>query len=107
MSLIPEFPISPRHTPDESGHTEFRLNPQFVERADEAANVVAEHLAQRLVLHRHLRLGTHGITEFGLDHAEGRFGVAPLVVMGVELFLIEREEVERLLEQSTRRPGGR
>ena len=46
-----------------------------------------------------------GITEFRLDHHHGRFDVAPLVVVGKEIFLIELEVVPHFLEQTADAAG--
>jgi hypothetical protein len=52
-----------------------RLDSEFVERGNQAANVVAENFAKGFVPHRHGRLAPHRVAEFRLDHAEGRFDV--------------------------------
>src|SRR3954452_25586646 len=52
---------------------------------DEAADVMAEQLAERLVLHRGVRLRAEAIPELRLDHRESRLDVAPLMVVAQEL----------------------
>jgi DNA polymerase-4 len=61
---------------------------------DQAAEVVAEHLAQHFVDHRHVGLAPHRIAELPLDHRERRFDVRLKVVVGHVLFLLELEVVD-------------
>src|SRR4051794_30790926 len=61
---------------------ELRLDPQFIRTLNQAADVVAEQLTERFVLHRGVRLRAEAIPELRLDHREGRLDVAPLVVVG-------------------------
>ena len=61
-----------------------RLDIQFVHRLDQAADIVTYELAKNFVLHGNVRLAPHAVFELRLDHAERRFHVAPLVVMGLE-----------------------
>src|SRR5262249_9116441 len=68
--------------------------------------VVAEDLAEHFVDHRGVGLAHHRVAELPLDRAEGRFRVAPLVVLRQVLFPVELKEVERLLEQPAD-PAGR
>lgn len=63
-----------------------------------ATEVVAEDLAEHFVHHRRRRLAPHGIAELPLNHAERAFHVAPLVVVGKILVLLELEVVKHLLE---------
>jgi hypothetical protein len=58
---------------------------------------VGQHLAERLIFHGNIRLAADRIAKLGLNHGKGGFDVAPLVVMGRKLVLLEREQVEHLL----------
>lgn len=49
------------------------------------ADVVAQQFAQRLVLHRRVRLAPHRVAELPLNHGERRLHVAALVVRLQEL----------------------
>ena len=56
-------------------------DPKLVALVDQDHEVMAEHLAQRFVLHGRVRLGAHGIAKLPLDHAERRLDVGTLVVV--------------------------
>ena len=58
-------------------------------RLDEAANIVAENLAEDFVGHRHIRLAPHMITKLRLDHAEGAFDLGLFVVVPQELLAVK------------------
>lgn len=75
---------------------QLRLQLQFVDRRNQAADVVANQLAQHLVLHRNIRLGSRPVAELRLDHRECRFDVRPLVIAAKELLLVQLEVEEEL-----------
>src|SRR5260221_3083214 len=81
---------------------EYGLDSQFDMRLVNHAKVVAEKLAQHLVLHRHVRLAADVITELGFQHRERRFHVAALVVMPQELVAAELVVEVHLLPQTSR-----
>jgi len=56
--------------------------PEFMNSADEAAEVASNHLAQHFVELTDLGLATERVSELGLDHAERGLHVRPLVVVG-------------------------
>ena len=66
------------------------------------ADVVSEEFAQHLVLHGHVSLAAHVITELGFHHREGRFDVAALMVMLQELFASKLEVEIHLLPKTAR-----
>lgn len=47
------------------------LNLQLIHGLNQAANIVAEDLAEHFVRHRDIRLAPHMIAKLRLDHAEG------------------------------------
>lgn len=65
---------------------------------NDANDVVSEQFGQRLVDHRRIRLGSQGIAEFPLNHAECTFDVTPLVIVLEVFFPVEAELVKHLLE---------
>jgi|SRR5882724_5581301 len=73
-----------------------RLNPQLIHGLDEAADIVAEDLAEYFIRHGHVGLAADMITEFRLDHTEGAFDVRPLMIVPQEFLTVEREVVKHL-----------
>ncbi len=82
---------------------ELGLNPQFVHALDKDGKVVSEHLTQDLVHLGCWRLGADGPAELGLYHREGRFYVAPLVIVGQKVVAIEVVVGPHILPQSVKR----
>ena len=78
---------------------ENRLDAKLDLAHDEAADVVAEELAEDFVLHRRVGLAHHAIAELRLDHAEHGLGIAPLMVVLGEVLLIELVVQEHLLPE--------
>ena len=76
-----------------------RRDTQFLLLVDQARQVEAQQLAQRLIHHRHGRLAAHRVTKLPLDGRERAFDVAAQVVVLQELVALELEVVEHLLEQ--------
>lgn len=62
-----------------------RVNSEFAHLVDQDHQIVAEHFAQRLVDHRHVRLAAKAVPKLPLHHAEGGFHVRPLVVVSQEI----------------------
>lgn len=58
---------------------------------------MTQNLTQNLVSHGGIGLAPHMVAELGFNHHESGFDIAPLMVMGKELFLIEREVMEHAL----------
>ena len=79
-----------------------RLDAKLALLLDQHADVVAENLAQHFVDHREVAFRAHVMTELAFDRGEGRFDVAPLVVVGQVFIGLELEVVERLLECAAR-----
>ena len=63
---------------------------------NEAANVVADDLAQNLIDHRHVGSAADVIAELGLYHREHGLDVAALVVVSKEIVAAVLEVVEHL-----------
>jgi len=74
---------------------------QFVHFVNQDNEIMAEHLAQRFVDHRHVRLTAKPVSKLALYHGERRFNIAPLVVVLQELRPLELEVVIHLLPRST------
>lgn len=45
------------------------------------SEIVAEHFAQRLIDHRHVRLAAKAVSKFSLYHGERRLHIAAVVVV--------------------------
>jgi hypothetical protein len=86
---------------------ERRLNPKFVHLVNQHDEVVAEHLAHRLVRHGRIGLAAHEIAKFPFDHRERGLDVAPLVVVREEFHAPREEEAERLAPRAARPAGVR
>ena len=82
-----------------------RFNPELIHRLNQAADIVAEDLAEHFVRHRHIGLAADVIAKLRLDHAEGAFDVGPLVIVPQELLAVEGEVVEHLLPEPARCPA--
>ena len=63
---------------------------------DQDNEIMAEHLAQRLVDHRNIRLAAKAISEFPLHHGERGLDIRPLVIVLQELRPPELEIVIHL-----------
>lgn len=61
--------------------------------------IMAQNLTKGFVHHRRGRLAPQGIAKLALQHAEGRFHVAPLVVVLKEFLPLVHEVSEHLLQQ--------
>src|SRR6266568_6281706 len=68
-----------------------------MDRPDDAADVVCQHLAQRLVHLASVAFGQQGVTELGLDHREGGLDVGALVVVRPEGVALVGEQVVHAL----------
>src|SRR5579859_3157214 len=73
---------------------EYRLDAEFALALNQAADVVAQELAQDFIFHGGVRLAPNVVPELCLDHAERRFDVAPLVIVLEEFFPMEAVVVE-------------
>lgn len=82
-----------------SNRHQLRIDAEFVHGGNQAADVVAENLAQHFILHGHVSLAANRVAKLRFHHAEGRFDVRPLVVVLTELFAAQTEVVERLGKQ--------
>jgi len=58
---------------------------------DDLANVVADELAERLVLHRHVRLAPNVVAELPLHRRKHRLHVAAIVIVLQELITMQGE----------------
>src|ERR1700733_1294778 len=76
-----------------------RVDSKLEDRANDAAQVVAEHLAQNLVDLRGRRLSANARAELGLNHVERRFYIRPLMVVLEEFFAVVGEKVEHALPE--------
>lgn len=61
--------------------------------------------AECFVGHRRIRLSPHEVAELALESTEGRFDVAPLVIVGLEFLPLELEIVVHLGPQSATPSG--
>jgi len=73
--------------------TKNRLDPEFVYRPPQDADVAAEHLGQNLVYLPLAALGAGVAAELALYGGERRLDVAAHVVAGGELFAVEHKRV--------------
>ena len=64
---------------------------------DEAADVMAEHLTERLIDLCRLSPTSQGIPELRFNHVKGSFRVGAFMILRHEPFLIVREVVKHLL----------
>ncbi len=79
-----------------------RLDSQLVERANEAAEIMAQDLAKNLVHLSDRRLRPDARAELGLNHGEGRLDIRPLVVVRQELVAAIHEQMKGLRPQIAR-----
>lgn len=79
---------------------EGRLQPQFKDALDKAADVMTEHLAQHFVDLSGRGFGSNRATELRLNHGEGTLYIRPLVIMGQEGFLIVVVEVPHSIPEA-------
>ena len=80
---------------------ERRLNAEFQNRLNETTDIVAKNLTQSFVNLGHLGLASQTVSELCVDHAEGRFNVAALVVLLKKPLLVEAEVVIPPLPKSS------
>lgn len=76
------------------------VDSQLEEGGDQAAEIMAEDLAQNLVDLRGRRLSANAGAKLGLNHVERRLHIRPLVVVLKELFAMISEEVVHTLPPS-------
>ena len=62
------------------GFRKGRLNPQFMNRLNQHAEVMAEHLTEDLIELPDIAFTPYRIPKLGLDHTKGRLDVRPLVI---------------------------
>jgi hypothetical protein len=70
-----------------------RLNAEFINRGNKAANVMTENLTKQFIFLRLITLAAKRAAELCLNHTEHTFDVAALVIVALEPFLIVRIEV--------------
>jgi hypothetical protein len=71
-----------------------------VHRTDQHGQVVTQNLAQHFFLHGQVGFAANRVPELRFDCPDGRFDIAPLVIVAQELVAVKVEIVERLGEES-------
>jgi hypothetical protein len=82
-----------------------RGDAEFVDRVNQARHVVGDELAKHFVLLRGVRLAQHYLPEQPLHGAEGRFDVAPLVVVRQVVLALGAEEMPHPFVVATHAAG--
>src|SRR5438034_3962322 len=86
VTILSDCTIGPKHGFDS----------EFVHLVNQHDNIVAEHLAQRLIDHRNVSLASQRISKLAFNHAESGLNIGSLMIMRQELAALELEVVVHL-----------
>jgi hypothetical protein len=105
LSTPPLEPLSPSQSNRLSSRSvafgiKIRADAEFIHGVNQAADVVAKHLAQHFVFHSCVRSAADMVAEFCFDHAHRGFDIRPLVVVRHEQLPVALEEVEHFLKHA-------